>query len=92
MKHRILIIDDEASIRESLSGILEDEGFRAVAAAEALLPYRSNDFKEARRPFERGCLHAKLNENDGNISSTAEQIGLERSHLYKKLKSLDLIS
>jgi DNA-binding NtrC family response regulator len=35
MKHRILIVDDEASIRESLSGILEDEGFRAVTAASA---------------------------------------------------------
>ncbi|MDX9897198.1 MAG: helix-turn-helix domain-containing protein [Desulfofustis sp.] len=37
-------------------------------------------------------MHAKLNENDGNISRTAEQIGLERSHLHKKLKSEDLIS
>ncbi|MBE0582909.1 MAG: sigma-54-dependent Fis family transcriptional regulator, partial [Desulfofustis sp.] len=35
MKKNILIIDDEASIRESLSGILEDEGFHALTSATA---------------------------------------------------------
>ncbi|NTW76809.1 MAG: hypothetical protein HGB33_03360, partial [Syntrophaceae bacterium] len=30
----------------------------------------------------------KLEENDGNISRTAEAIGLERSNLHKKLKNL----
>jgi two-component system nitrogen regulation response regulator NtrX len=35
MSKRILIIDDEPSICESLSGILEDEGFVAVVAASA---------------------------------------------------------
>ncbi len=35
MNKNILIIDDESSIRESLSGILEDEGFRTIAASSA---------------------------------------------------------
>lgn len=48
------------------------------------------DFKEARKEFEREYLRARLSENNGSISQTAEQIGLERSHLYKKLKSLDI--
>lgn len=58
----------------------------------ALIPYQVNDFREARRLFEREYLHYKLNKNDGNISRTAEQVGLERSHLHKKLKTLDIIS
>jgi len=29
--------------------------------------------------------------NDNNISKTAEQVGLERSHLHKKLKSFDIV-
>lgn len=47
-------------------------------------------FKEARRQFEREYLQAKLQENDGNISKTAELIGMERSHLHKKVKALDV--
>ena len=35
MSKQILIIDDEASIRETLSGILEDEGFSPICAASA---------------------------------------------------------
>ncbi len=40
MKKRILIIDDEISIQESLKGILEDEGFAALStsSAEAGIP------------------------------------------------------
>ncbi|MFO7760342.1 MAG: sigma-54 dependent transcriptional regulator [Desulfobia sp.] len=47
-------------------------------------------FKEAKILFERKFLRNKLSENSGNISQTAEQIGLERSHLHKKLKRLNL--
>ncbi len=55
-------------------------------------PYLAADFKEAKKSFEREYLNQKLNENDGNISKTAEHVGLERSHLHKKLKSLNLLS
>lgn len=51
-------------------------------------PFLVNDFKEARKIFEREFLRVKLNENNGNISQTAEEIGLERSHLHKKVKAL----
>jgi two-component system nitrogen regulation response regulator NtrX len=44
--------------------------------------------KEAKMDFERQFILKKLDENDGNISKTAEAIGLERSNLHKKLKSL----
>ena len=55
-------------------------------------PFQTDDFKEARRLFEQEYLQYKLDENGGNISRTAEQVGLERSHLHKKLKSLNIIS
>jgi two-component system nitrogen regulation response regulator NtrX len=47
-------------------------------------------FKAARRQFEMDYLQAKLRENDGNISKTAELIGMERSHLHKKVKALGI--
>ena len=52
--------------------------------------YRHLGFKDARRRFETDYLLAKLEENDGNISKTAEQIGMERSHLHKKVKALGI--
>lgn len=52
--------------------------------------YRHLGFKEARRRFETDYLLAKLEENEGNISKTAEQIGMERSHLHKKVKALGI--
>jgi two-component system nitrogen regulation response regulator NtrX len=57
-----------------------------------LLPYLATDFQEAKKSFERHYLQLKLHENEGNISQTAEQIGVDRSHLHKKLKSLHLIT
>ncbi|MFY9628762.1 MAG: sigma-54 dependent transcriptional regulator, partial [Methylocystis sp.] len=44
--------------------------------------------REAREVFEREYLIAQLNRFSGNISRTAEFIGMERSALHRKLKSL----
>ena len=44
-------------------------------------------FREARAHFEKEFLEKKIGENHGNISKTAESIGLERSYLHRKIKS-----
>lgn len=44
-------------------------------------------FREARAEFEKTYLIKKIQENGGNISKTAENIGLERSYLHRKIKS-----
>jgi two-component system nitrogen regulation response regulator NtrX len=44
-------------------------------------------FREARAEFEKQYLIRKINENNGNITRTAETIGLERSYLHRKIKS-----
>lgn len=44
-------------------------------------------FREARAQFERDYLLRKISENNGNISKTAEVIGLERSYLHRKIKA-----
>jgi two-component system, NtrC family, nitrogen regulation response regulator NtrX len=49
------------------------------------------DYKTAKRLFEKEFLQNKLLQNDNNISKTAELVGLERSHLHKKLKSFNII-
>lgn len=44
-------------------------------------------FREARARFEKEFLMQKISENNGNISKTAEVIGLERSYLHRKIKA-----
>ncbi|WP_102867732.1 nitrogen assimilation response regulator NtrX [Pseudovibrio exalbescens] len=46
--------------------------------------------REAREQFEREYLKAQVSRFGGNISKTAEYVGMERSALHRKLKSLGL--
>jgi two-component system nitrogen regulation response regulator NtrX len=46
--------------------------------------------REAREAFERDYLVAQISRFGGNISRTAEFIGMERSALHRKLKSLGI--
>ena len=45
---------------------------------------------QAREAYERDYILKKLDENHGNVSRTAEVLGLERSHLYRKMKTLGI--
>lgn len=49
-----------------------------------------DDLKQARETFEKDYIEAKLRQYDWNISKTAEAIGVERSNLHRKLKSLGI--
>ena len=44
--------------------------------------------REARESFERQYLLAQISRFGGNVSRTAEFIGMERSALHRKLKTL----
>lgn len=46
--------------------------------------------REAREAFERQYLKAQIARFDGNVSRTAAFVGMERSALHRKLKSLGL--
>ncbi len=50
----------------------------------------SSPLKEARESFEKEYLMKQLKKNHGNISKTADFIGMERSALHRKLKSLGI--
>ncbi len=45
------------------------------------------NFRDARSEFEKNYIVKKIEENNGNITKTAENIGLERSYLHRKIKS-----
>lgn len=54
-------------------------------------PYRFATLKEARASFEREYLSRKLEEHGWNVSLTASQVGVERSHLHRKIRALGII-
>jgi two-component system, NtrC family, nitrogen regulation response regulator NtrX len=53
-------------------------------------PAEARSLSEARQAFDRDYILKKLEEHGGNISRTADVLGIERSHLYRKLKSLKI--
>jgi two-component system, NtrC family, nitrogen regulation response regulator NtrX len=91
---RIVIMCPNPVISEKEIHLFLNPGTTSAAPHDqtGLLPYLATDFQEAKKSFERHYLQLKLNENEGNISQTAEQIGMDRSHLHKKLKSLYIIA
>lgn len=46
--------------------------------------------REARESFERGYLLHQLKQVNGNISKLSERVGMERTHLYRKLRTLGI--
>ena len=48
---------------------------------------RERTLKEAREAFERAFILSELRANEWNMTRTAERLGIERSHLYRKLKA-----
>jgi two-component system, NtrC family, nitrogen regulation response regulator NtrX len=46
--------------------------------------------QEAREAYEREYILKKIDECHGNMSRTAESLGLERSHLYRKMRALGI--
>jgi two-component system nitrogen regulation response regulator NtrX len=64
-----------------------DDGRVVLSGALATLPLR-----EAREAFEREYLLTQINRFGGNISRTASFVGMERSALHRKLKSLGVVT
>jgi len=89
---RVLILgesSDEIAAKE-LPGESEapaEDGRVVLSGTVATMPLR-----EAREAFEREYLLTQINRFGGNISRTAEFVGMERSALHRKLKSLGVVT
>jgi two-component system nitrogen regulation response regulator NtrX len=69
--------------RKHLPSVLYREGTRRAMGEFTTL-------HQARAAYERDYILKKLDDNNGNVSRTAETLGLERSHLYRKMKALGI--
>jgi two-component system, NtrC family, nitrogen regulation response regulator NtrX len=70
--------------RKHLPPLVHRDGTRRTATPEF------STLHQARAAYERDYILKKLDENHGNVSRTAEVLGLERSHLYRKMKTLGI--
>ena len=80
--------EKKSDINNILTEILNEnpESLRNTSLSDAF----SYPLKEAREQFEINYLTSQLKRNNGNISKTADFIGMERSALHRKLKSLGI--
>ena len=89
---RVLILGDDTGPIEARElpgeeGPAQEEGRVVLSGALATMPLR-----EAREAFEREYLLTQINRFGGNISRTASFVGMERSALHRKLKSLGVVT
>jgi two-component system, NtrC family, nitrogen regulation response regulator NtrX len=70
--------------RKHLPPLVYRDGHRRTPRSEF------STLHQARDAYERDFILKKLDENHGNITRAAEVLGLERSHLYRKMKALGI--
>lgn len=74
-----------ADVPKPISNAEPDE--RASAALSPETSFTFSTLKDARAAFEREFIIRKLKEHNGNVSKTADAIGMERSNLHRKIKA-----
>jgi two-component system nitrogen regulation response regulator NtrX len=62
----------------------------AVPSTSPILSQPYDSLRDARNAFEKEYIGRKLREHHWNISRTAEDLKIERSHLHRKIKLLDV--
>ena len=84
----IAALDDEITEDDVLDILQRDSD--ATPRAVPALPLFSQPLRDAREAFERQYFEHHLKNERGNMTRVAERTGLERTHLYRKLKQLGL--
>ncbi len=82
----ILSPDSKDKISNIIKESLKDVDIKEISSENS----SSVPLKEARENFEKEYLTTQLNKFNGNISKTADFIGMERSALHRKLKGLGI--
>ncbi len=81
--------ENQKDTNKLLTEILNDSP-KNIENQNKIMDTFSYPLKEAREQFEKNYLTSQLKKNKGNISKTADFIGMERSALHRKLKLLGI--
>ena len=80
---------DEEITQNDVEPLLQREAGEAPEPLP-IMPLLDQPLREAREAFERLYFEHNLKIENGNMTRVAERTGLERTHLYRKLKQLGL--
>jgi two-component system nitrogen regulation response regulator NtrX len=81
----VIMVPGDTIGAEDLPPPLRPKGEAAPPVSEG------KPLKEARDSFERAYILAELRAQDWNMTRTAERLGIERSHLYRKIRAYGII-
>ncbi len=86
---RLLVLggEGEVSVNE-VDEALKQNPVHVASSTQDHPPFFNLPLREAREQFEREYLVYKLREAGGSVGKLAESVGMERTHLYRKLRAL----
>ncbi|MCG9874260.1 MAG: sigma-54 dependent transcriptional regulator [Leptospiraceae bacterium] len=85
------------NVIERLSIMVPNENIRSQDVIESLVGFKKanemvakGDLKSAKDEFERQYIFKTLQNCEGNVTKASKVLGIERTHLYRKLKNLNI--
>ena len=88
---RLLILGGEGEVTvDDVDNALRESPGTAAAGGPQHPKIFDLPLREAREQFEREYLAYKLRETGGSVGKLAEAVGMERTHLYRKLRALGI--
>ncbi len=89
---RLMILGSGVEIDvQEVDAVLGAEQMDSVTTDKCTLHFSLDvPLREARAAFERNYMLRQLQLADGNIGVLAKRVGMERTHLYRKLRNLDI--
>ena len=76
------------TIGETINGKDAKDALKGFGKAEEI--FEQGDLKKAKDEFERQYILKTLQLNEGNVNKASKILGVERTHLYRKIKSLNI--
>jgi two-component system nitrogen regulation response regulator NtrX len=90
LMERIVIMNPQTRVDARHIPLQQARGGRATGAGGGNGLSESASLQDVRETAERDYILRKLEEAKGNVTRTAEMLGLERSNLYRKMKTLGI--
>ncbi|MBK8260966.1 MAG: sigma-54-dependent Fis family transcriptional regulator [Nannocystis sp.] len=96
MERLAILADGDIGVEDLPEELREGEEASASAAAETLVSFAEGavpagvSLKVFREAVERAFIRQRLGEHGWNVSRTAEALGVERTHLHKRMKLLGI--